>query len=108
MVFDGVMLGRAAYQTPDLLGQVDAALFGEGKVVTARDAVRAYEPYIAARLAEGVSLHAMTRHILGLFAGQPGARQWRRILSEQGVKKGAGLDVLRAALGAVEGAALAR
>ena len=108
MVFDGVMLGRAAYQTPDLLGQVDAALFGGGKVVAARDAVRAYEPYIAARLAEGVSLHAMTRHILGLFAGQPGARQWRRILSEQGVKKGAGLDVLRAALGAVEGAALAR
>lgn len=105
--FDGVMLGRAAYQTPDLLGQVDAALFGGGKVVAARDAVRAYEPYIAARLAEGVSLHAMTRHMLGLFAGQPGARQWRRILSEHGVKKGAGLDVLRAALGAVEGPALA-
>jgi len=49
----------------------------------------------------------MTRHMLGLFAGQPGARQWRRILSEQGVKKGAGLDVVHAALGAVEGAALA-
>jgi tRNA-dihydrouridine synthase A len=105
--FDGVMLGRAAYQTPGLLGEVDAALFGEGGPVAPGDAVRAYEPYIAARLAEGVSLHAMTRHILGLFAGQPGARQWRRILSEQGVKKGAGLDVLRAALGAVEGAALA-
>ncbi|AXE62829.1 tRNA dihydrouridine synthase DusA [Hyphomonas sp. CACIAM 19H1] len=105
--FDGVMLGRAAYQTPGLLGEVDAALFGEGEVIAPGDAVRAYEPYIAARLAEGVSLHAMTRHMLGLFTGQPGARQWRRILSEQGVKKGAGLDVLRAALGAVEGAALA-
>ncbi|MGE6697812.1 tRNA dihydrouridine(20/20a) synthase DusA [Hyphomonas sp. NPDC076900] len=105
--FDGVMLGRAAYQTPGLLGEVDAALFGEGEAIAPGDAVRAYEPYIAARLAEGVSLHAMTRHMLGLFAGQPGARQWRRILSEQGVKKGAGLDVLRAALGAVEGAALA-
>ena len=105
--FDGVMLGRAAYQTPGLLGQVDADLFGEGGAIAAGDAVRAYEPYIAARLAEGTGLHAMTRHMLGLFAGQPGARQWRRILSEQGVKKGAGLDVVHAALGAVEGAALA-
>lgn len=105
--FDGVMLGRAAYQTPGLLGEVDAALFGEGTPIRPGDAVRAYEPYIAARLAEGTNLHAMTRHMLGLFAGQPGARQWRRILSEQGVKKGAGLEVLRAALGAVEGAALA-
>lgn len=105
--FDGVMLGRAAYQTPGLLGRVDAELFAEGRVVEAGEAVRAYEPYIAARLAEGASLHAMTRHMLGLFAGQPGARQWRRILSENAVKKGAGLEVLRAALGAVEGAALA-
>lgn len=105
--FDGVMLGRAVYQTPGLLGRVDAELFGAGPVVEAGDAVRAYEPYIAARLAEGTSLHAMTRHMLGLFAGQPGARLWRRTLSEQAVKKGAGLDVLRAALGAVEGVALA-
>lgn len=105
--FDGVMLGRAAYQTPGLLGVVDAELFGEGAPVGPGDAVRAFEPYIAARLAEGLNLHAMTRHMLGLFAGQPGARQWRRILSEQGVKKGAGLEVLRTALGAVEGDALA-
>jgi tRNA-dihydrouridine synthase A len=100
--FDGVMLGRAAYQTPGHLGGVDAHLFGEGVPVAAGEAVRAYEPYIAARLAEGTSLHAMTRHMLGLFAGQPGARQWRRILSEQAPRKGAGLDVLRAALAAVE------
>lgn len=100
--FDGVMLGRAAYQTPGLLGEVDARLFGEGMSVPAGQAVRAYEPYIAARLAEGASLHSMTRHMLGLFAGQPGARQWRRILSENAVKKGAGLDVLRDALAAVE------
>lgn len=100
--FDGVMLGRAAYQTPGLLGGVDAQLFGEGAPVAAGEAVRAYEPYIAARLAEGTSLHAMTRHMLGLFAGQPGARQWRRILSEQAPRKGAGLDVLRAALAAVQ------
>ncbi len=100
--FDGVMLGRAAYQNPGLLGGVDSALFGEGEAVSGADAVRAFEPYIAARLAEGLSLHAMTRHMLGLFAGQPGARQWRRTLSENAVKKGAGLEVLHAALAAVE------
>jgi len=100
--FDGVMLGRAAYQTPGLLGGVDARLFGKPATISESEAVRAYEPYIAARLAEGVSLHAMTRHMLGLFCGQPGARQWRRILSEQAPRKGAGLEVLRAALAAVE------
>ncbi|WP_353257245.1 tRNA dihydrouridine(20/20a) synthase DusA [Hyphomonas sp.] len=100
--FDGVMLGRAAYQTPGLLGGVDARLFGKPATISESEAVRAHEPYIAARLAEGVSLHAMTRHMLGLFCGQPGARQWRRILSEQAPRKGAGLEVLRAALAAVE------
>ena len=100
--FDGVMLGRAAYQTPELLGSVDARLFGAAETVSAPEAIRAYEPYIAARLSEGASLHSMTRHMLGLFAGQPGARQWRRILSEQAPRKGAGLEVLRAALAAVE------
>lgn len=100
--FDGVMLGRAAYQTPGLLGEVDSALFGEGAPIASADAVRAYEPYIADRLAEGTSLHAMTRHMLGLFTGQPGARQWRRILSENAVRKGAGLEVLHTALAAIE------
>lgn len=100
--FDGVMLGRAAYQTPGLLGEVDRVLFGEGESASASDAVRSYESYIAARLEEGTQLHAMTRHMLGLFSGQPGARQWRRLLSENAVKKGAGLDVLHAALAAVE------
>ena len=100
--FDGVMLGRAAYQTPELLGSVDARLFGAAETVSAPEAIRAYEPYIAARLSEGASLHSMTRHMLGLFAGQAGARQWRRILSEQAPRKGAGLEVLRAALAAVE------
>jgi tRNA-dihydrouridine synthase A len=101
-LFDGVMLGRAAYQTPGLLGGVDRALFGDEAVVTALAAVAAYRPYIAARLTEGTRLHAMTRHMLGLFAGEPGARQWRRILSEQAPKPGAGLDVLDAALGAMQ------
>lgn len=100
--FDGVMLGRAAYQTPGLLGGVDARLFGDASPVGAGEAVRAYAPYIAARLGEGASLHSMTRHMLGLFSGQPGARQWRRILSEQAPRKGAGLEVVRSALAAVE------
>lgn len=104
--FDGVMLGRAAYQSPDLLGHVDAALYGDSRIISPAEAVAAYEPYIAARLAEGISLHGMTRHMLGLFAGKPGARLWRRTLSEQAVRRGAGLEVLHAALAAVGESAL--
>lgn len=98
---DGVMLGRAAYQTPALLAEVDAALFGDGDPISVQAALEAYRPYMAARLAEGVGLHAMTRHMLGLFNGRPGARQWRRTLSEKAPRKGAGLEVLDEALGAV-------
>ncbi|MEO1965821.1 tRNA dihydrouridine(20/20a) synthase DusA [Hyphomonas sp.] len=99
--FDGVMLGRAAYQTPALLCEVDAVLFGEGEVRSSFEAVEAYRPYMAARLAEGVGLHGMTRHMLGLFNGRPGARLWRRTLSERAPRAGAGLEVLDAALEAV-------
>jgi tRNA-dihydrouridine synthase A len=96
---DGVMLGRAAYQEPELLLQVDRALFGEAPpVANAVEALEAFEPYVAARLAEGVRLHAMTRHLLGLFTGQPGARAYRRHLATEAVKPGAGLDTLRAAV----------
>ena len=94
---DGVMLGRAAYQTPAILGDVDAELYGAAERVSALEAVEAFKPYIAARLADGVPLHAMTRHMLGLFAGRPGAKLWRRTLSEQG-RGEAGLEVLDAAL----------
>jgi tRNA-dihydrouridine synthase A len=99
--FDGVMLGRAAYQTPALLGAVDAMLFGEGEVCSPFEALEAYRPYMAARLEEGVGLHGMTRHMLGLFNGRPGARLWRRTLSEHAPRLGAGLEVLDAALEAV-------
>ena len=95
---DGVMIGRAAYGDPALLLEVDARLYGETAPVPTRfEALDAYLPYIAARLAEGVPLHAMTRHMLGLFNTWPGARTWRRHLSVEGVKAGAGLDVVRAA-----------
>jgi tRNA-dihydrouridine synthase A len=106
--FHGVMLGRAAYQTPALLGQVDAQLFGEGAApISPFEAVAAYRPYLEARLAEGVRLSSMTRHMLGLFNGMPGARLWRRVLSEQGPKPGAGIHVLDEALDAVASRVLA-
>lgn len=100
---DGVMLGRAAYHTPAILGEVDARLFGSGDVLSAAEAVARYRPYVARELEKGTHLAAMTRHMLGLFHGAPGARTWRRILTVEGVKPGAGLEVIDAALAAVSG-----
>jgi tRNA-dihydrouridine synthase A len=81
---DGVMVGRAAYHTPAMLLDVDRRFFGDGLPTrTADEAARTFRPWILSRLDEGVPLHAITRHMLGLFAGRPGARQWRRILSEK-------------------------
>lgn len=102
VTLDGVMLGRVAYHEPALLGQVDRRLFGApGEDVDAYEAVRRYRPYVEARLAEGVHLAAMGRHMLGLMHGRPGARAWRRILTVDGSKPGAGVEVLDAALEAV-------
>jgi tRNA-dihydrouridine synthase A len=103
---DGVMLGRAAYHTPAILGEVDARLFGEGETVSALEAVARYRPYVSRELARGTHLAAMTRHMLGLFHAAPGARTWRRILTVEGVKPGAGLEVIDAALAAVSGQGL--
>ncbi len=96
---DGVMVGRAAYGDPALLLDVDERLFG-GSVpaLDRREAVARFMPYVEARLAEGVPLHAMTRHMLGLFNTWPGARAWRRHLATEGVRPGAGLATLREAL----------
>ena len=96
--FDGVMLGRAAYQTPALLACVDAELFGDGTPVDVSDALAAYRPYMQDQLDQGTSLHAMTRHMLGIFSGRPGARSYRRHISENATRPGAGLDVLDAAV----------
>jgi len=80
---DGVMLGRAAYQNPYVLAAVDQRFFGsETAVPTRHEIIDAYLPYIEREIAAGTSLIAMTRHILGLFNGQPGARAFRRYLSE--------------------------
>ncbi len=99
---DGVMLGRAAYHEPALLGEVDRRLFGQaGPDMTPEAAVRAYLPYVEAKLAEGVRLPAMTRHMLGLFHARPGARTWRRILTVEAIRPGAGIEVIERALEAV-------
>ena len=99
---DGVMLGRAAYHEPALLGQADRRLFGaETADVDAFAALDRYRPYMAARLAEGVRLAAMTRHMLGLMHGRPGARAFRRILTVEAIRPGAGLEVLDRAAEAV-------
>ena len=99
---DGVMFGRAAYQNPELLLDVDSRLFGEpsphADVFAALDA---FEPYIAHALEAGVRLHDVTRHMLGLFAGRPGARLYRRSLATEAVRRDAGLDTLRRAVGFV-------
>jgi tRNA-dihydrouridine synthase A len=100
---DGVMVGRAAYQSPALILDVDPFLFGQEAPVTSRAAaVEAFLPYVEMELAAGVPLHAMTRHLLGLFNGLPGARAWRRHLALEAVKPGAGTQVLRAALAYVK------
>jgi tRNA-dihydrouridine synthase A len=103
---DGVMLGRVAYQEPEILLAVDRELFGEEPpVADGVEALKAFEPYVAARLAEGVRLHAMTRHLLGMFTGRPGARAYRRHLATEGVKPDANLDTLRDAAAHVTRAA---
>ncbi|MFP5296791.1 MAG: tRNA dihydrouridine(20/20a) synthase DusA [Alphaproteobacteria bacterium] len=98
----GVMLGRAAYHEPALLGQADRRLFGAATAdVDAFAAIERYRPYMAARLAEGVHLPAMTRHMLGVMHGRAGARAFRRILTVESVRPGAGLEVLDRAVTAV-------
>ena len=102
---DGVMLGRAAYHNPELLLDVDPVLFATPRPVRdGFEAVERFMPYIAAQLAQGCRLHNITRHLLGLFAGQPGARQFRRHLALEACKPGAGVEVLRAAMALVSSA----
>ena len=100
---DGVMVGREAYSNPYLLARVDQDIYGVERPVISRDAVmEAFMGYCEEQLAKGTRLNHLTRHILGLFQGQPGARQFRRVLSEEAHKPGAGLDVLKRALASLE------
>jgi tRNA-dihydrouridine synthase A len=99
---DGVMIGRAAYHDPAaILGPVDKQIFGGNHQISALEAVHLMLPYIEAHLKRGGRLNQITRHMLGLFSGQPGARAWRRIISERAHLEGAGPEVLLAALAAV-------
>jgi tRNA-dihydrouridine synthase A len=92
---DGVMIGREAYQNPWMLAEVDSALYGMDKPADSRDdVIDTLLPYVEEQLARGVHLNHITRHILGLYQGVPGARKFRRHLSENAYKKGAGIDVL--------------
>ncbi len=96
---DGVMIGRAAYENPWLLAGVDQYFFNSAASFTHPvQVIQAFLPYMEKQLQQGVRLQAMTRHILGLFQGMPGARVWRRILSEQAWQRDAGIDVVEAAL----------
>jgi tRNA-dihydrouridine synthase A len=105
---DGVMLGRAAYQEPWRLLTVDPELFGEAAShATMKDVFAAMMSYIEDQLARGTRLHSMTRHFVGAFHGVPGARAFRRHLAENGVRPGAGVDVLRDAIALVDGRAVA-
>ena len=98
---DGAMLGRAAYHTPYLLHELDVAWFG-GEQRTRGELLRAYRPYVEAQLARGVFLKHIVRHILGLFAGQPGGRAFRQVLSEGGHKPGADWSLVEQALALTE------
>jgi tRNA-dihydrouridine synthase A len=99
---DGVMMGRAAYQEPRRLLQVDALLYGEpAPFASPKEAALAFIPYIERELAKGARLHAITRHVLGLFRAVPGARAFRRHLAVEAVKPGASAAVMADALALV-------
>lgn len=96
---DGVMVGREAYQNPEILLCVDPDLFGEpAPVMDLFAAMEAFEPYVAAELQRGTRLHSITRHLTGLFAGRPGARAFRQALALDCIRPAAGLEALRGAV----------
>jgi tRNA-dihydrouridine synthase A len=99
---DGVMLGRAAYQTPYVLADVDRRFYGDARPAPSRhEVLERFLPYVEEQLARGTHLHAMSRHILGLFQGMPGARAFRRHISENAPRKDATADVIRDAMALV-------
>jgi tRNA-dihydrouridine synthase A len=101
---DGVMLGRAAYHEPYILADVDRRFFGATtQSVTRRAALERLIPAIERQIADGGRLNNITRHVLGIYHGRPRARLFRRILSEEGQRPGAGADILMKAIAAAEG-----
>ncbi len=103
---DGVMIGRGIIQNPYLLAVADRQVFGDQRPVPGREEIlKLYQDYIAGQLARGTNLHSMTRHLLGLYHGQTGARLFRRIISENSCRAGAGMEVLHRAMVAVNNTA---
>lgn len=92
---DGVMIGREAYHNPWILADADRVIFGDPHPVpTRQEVLTRFLPYAERQLAAGVPLSAMSRHLLGLFQGQPGARAWRRRISENAHRPGAGIEII--------------
>jgi tRNA-dihydrouridine synthase A len=104
---DGVMLGRAAYHDPYVLARVEQALYRTA-LPERDDVLRRLEPYIAAQIGRGEALHHIARHVLGLYLGEPGARAFRRYLSEHMRARGAGFGVLMDAVASMREHAQAR
>ncbi|QYN44226.1 tRNA dihydrouridine(20/20a) synthase DusA [Gilliamella sp. ESL0441] len=100
---DGVMVGREAYQNPMLLAHIDSQIFGlDTQPIDPIKAIRCLYPYIEQQLLQGAQLNHIMRHTLGIFNGQKGAKQWRRYLSENAHKKGAGIEVVEQALNFIQ------
>lgn len=97
---DGVMLGREAYHNPWLLNEVDSTIYGEDKnqTQTRHNVLESFLPYVEQELSNGTYLGHITRHILGIFHAQKGGKRFRRYLSENAHKKGAGIDVVKQAM----------
>jgi len=100
---DGVMVGREAYENPWFLAEADARIFDGGPCAysSQKDLLEAFIPYLEQQMAEGVPLHIMTRHLMGFFHGQPGARRYRQLMGEASCKPGAGVALVREALSVI-------
>ncbi|MEM6255191.1 MAG: tRNA dihydrouridine(20/20a) synthase DusA [Cyanobacteria bacterium P01_D01_bin.156] len=98
---DAVMIGRAAYDTPYIFAQADNDIYSEDTTLTRHQVVEAMLPYIARWTEQGTKLHSITRHMLQLFHGQPGSRAWKRYLTDNSCRSGAGIDVVKIALSQV-------
>ena len=95
---DGVMMGREAYHNPYIMTEVDSKIYTDSLTIKSRmDVLDAYKEYMLQQMSEGVFLKSMSRHLLGLFTGEAGAKAWRRYISENAHKSGAGIEVIETA-----------
>jgi len=104
VALDGVMIGREAYENPWFLAQADERIFGRARScpATEKELIEAFIPYLESQMAEGVPLHIMTKHLIGMFTGKRGARRYRQLMGEGACKPGANIALVREAMAAVE------